>query len=146
MKFSAGSRSFLRYGYGDLLREDRRWSVIHRIWPGTQRLLLWGDPLTAAAHSRAFGFCGTDGVDICEPLSFKGRRGSGIADDRCAYADTSLRTRWDWQKYEYTYRIWGRLAYNPEADPDCWRRYLAKQFGPGARDVENALASRLRRS
>ena len=27
MKFSAGSRSFLRYGYGDLLREDRKWDV-----------------------------------------------------------------------------------------------------------------------
>ena len=64
MKFSAGSRSFLRYGYGDLLREDRKWGVLHRIWPGTQRLLLWGDPLTAAAHSRAFSFCGSDGVEI----------------------------------------------------------------------------------
>ena len=30
MKFSAGSRSFLRYGYGDLLREDRPWKVVHR--------------------------------------------------------------------------------------------------------------------
>ena len=78
MKFSAGSRSFLRYGYGDLLREDRKWGVLHRIWPGTQRLLLWGDPLTAAAHSRAFSFCGSDGVEIMEPLSFKGRRGSGL--------------------------------------------------------------------
>ena len=82
MKFSAGSRSFLRYGYGDLLREDRKWGVLHRIWPGTQRLLLWGDPLTAAAHSRAFSFCGSDGVEIMEPLSFKGRRGSGIAGNR----------------------------------------------------------------
>ena len=79
MKLSAGSRSFLRYGYGDLLREDRKCGVLHRIWPGTQRLLIWGDPLTAAAHSRAFRFCGSDGVEIMEPLSFKGRRGSGIA-------------------------------------------------------------------
>jgi hypothetical protein len=141
MKFSAGSRSFLRYGYGDLLREDRRWGVLHRIWPGTQRLLLWGDPVTAAAHARAFSFCGSDGVDICEPLSFKGRRGSGIAGDRCAYADASLRPRWDWQKYEYTYRVWGRLAYNPDADPDCWRRYLVKQFGHNAEAVETALAN-----
>ena len=82
MKLSAGSRSFLRYGYGDLLREDRKWGVLHRIWPGTQRLLLWGDPLTAAAYSRAFRFCGSDGVEIMEPLSFKGRRGSGIAGNR----------------------------------------------------------------
>lgn len=141
MKFSAGSRSFLRYGYGDLLREDRKWSVIHRIWPGTQRLLLWGDPVTAAAHSRAFGFCGSEGVEICEPLSFKGRRGSGIAGDRCAYADASLRPRWDWEKYAYSYRIWGRLIYNPNAEPDSWRRYLRRRFGPGAQAVETALGN-----
>ena len=73
MRLSAGSRSFLRYGYGDLLREDRKWGVLHRIWPGTQRLLIWGDPVAAAAHSRAFSFCGSDGVEIMEPLSFKGR-------------------------------------------------------------------------
>ncbi len=141
MKFSAGSRSFLRYGYGDLLREDRQWGVLHRIWPGTQRLLLWADPLTAAAHSRSFSFCGSDGVEIMEPLSFKGRRGSGIAGDRCAYLDTSLKPRWDWQKYEYGTRIWGRLLYNPDTDPSAWRSYLSKQFGPGALPVEAALAN-----
>jgi hypothetical protein len=141
MKFSAGSRSFLRYGYGDLLREDRPWGVLHRIWPGTQRLLLWADPLTAAAHSRAFTFCGSDGVEIMEPLSFKGRRGSGIAGDRCAYADASLKPRWDWEKYVYSHRVWGRLLYNPEAEPEVWQRYLRKQFGPGAPGIEAALAN-----
>ena len=141
MKLSAGSRSFLRYGYGDLLREDRKWGVLHRIWPGTQRLLLWGDPVTAAAHSRAFAFCGSDGVEIMEPLSFKGRRGSGIAGDRCAYLDASLKPRWDWQKYEYGTRIWGRNLYNPEADASGWRPYLSHQFGPGAAAVETAVAN-----
>ena len=115
--------------------------MLHRIWPGTQRLLLWGDPLTAAAYSRAFSFCGSDGVEIMEPLSFKGRRGSGIAGDRCAYADASLKPRWDWEKYEYGYRVWGRLLYNPDADPDGWRRYLNKHFGAGAPHVESALAN-----
>jgi len=52
-----------------MLRDDRKWNVTHRIWPGTQRLLLWGDPRRAAAYSRAFGFCGSDGAEICEPLS-----------------------------------------------------------------------------
>ena len=42
MNLSAGSRSFIRYGYGDLLKEDRPYGVLHRIWPGTQCLLLWG--------------------------------------------------------------------------------------------------------
>jgi hypothetical protein len=141
MKFSAGSRSFLRYGYGDLLREDRRWAVTHRIWPGTQRLLLWGDPMTAAAYSRAFTFSGSDGVEICEPLSFKGRRGSGIAGDRCAYGDASLRTRWDWQKYEYGTRVWGRSLYNPETDSEVWHRYTRAHFGSAAERAEAALAN-----
>ena len=141
MKLSAGSRSFLRYGYGDLLREDRKWGVLHRIWPGTQRLLIWGDPLTAAAYSRAFSFCGSDGVEIMEPLSFKGRRGSGIAGGRCAYADKSLNPRWDWQKYTYSYRVWGRHLYNPETDPDVWRRAMRHDFGSAGPDFENALAN-----
>jgi hypothetical protein len=141
MKLSSGSRSFLRYGYGDLLREDRTWGVLHRIWPGTQRLLLSGDPLTAAAYSRAFSFCGSDGVEIMEPLSFKGRRGSGIAGGRCAYADASLTPRWDWQKYSYTYRVWGRLAYNPDTDPEVWRRATRQTLGPAAADIETALAN-----
>ena len=140
MKLSTGTRSFLRYGYGDLLREDRPWTVVHRIWPGTQRLLLWGDPVTAAGYSRCFSFCGSNGVEICEPLSFKGRRGTGLPGGRCAYEDASLKPRWDWQKYEYTYRVWGRLLYNPDTEPDTWQRTLRSQFGGGAGDVEAALA------
>jgi len=138
---SSGSRSFLRYGYGDLLREDRRYGVLHRIWPGTERLLLWGDPVTAAAYSRAFSFCGSDGVEIMEPLSFKGRRGSGIAGGRCGYADTSLKPQWDWQKYLYTYRVWGRHLYNPDTDPAACQRYLRAQFKAGAAAAEAALAN-----
>ncbi|QOY90218.1 twin-arginine translocation signal domain-containing protein [Paludibaculum fermentans] len=140
MKLSAGSRSFLRYGYGDLLREDRKWDVVHRIWPGTQRLLLWGDPVTAAAYARAFRFCGSAGVEIMEPLSFKGRRGSGLPGGRCAYADTSLNPRWDWEKYVYSHRIWGRLLYNPDSSPEVWQRYLKAQFGAGSAAMESALA------
>ncbi len=140
MKLSTGIRSFLRYGYGDLLQEDRPWTVVHRIWPGTQRLLLWGDPGTAASYSRCFSFCGSNGVEICEPLSFKGRRGSGIAGNRTAYADASLVPRWDWEKYAYSYRVWGRMLYNPDAEPDTWRRLMRSQFGGGSADVETALA------
>ena len=63
-------------------------------------------------------------MEIFEPLSFKGRRGSGIGGNRTAYADATLKPRWDWEKYLYSYRVWGRLLYNPQADPDTWRREL----------------------
>lgn len=140
MNLSAGSRSFIRYGYGDLLKENRKYGVLHRIWPGTQRLLLWGDPVVSAAHSRAFSFCGSAGVELMEPLSFKGRRGSGIAADRCGYKDETLKTRWDWEKYHYSLRIFGRLTYNPDTEPDVWQRYLKNQFGNAAAPVESALS------
>jgi hypothetical protein len=139
---SSGSRSFLRYGYGDLLTEDRRYGVLHRIWPGTQRLLLWGDPETAAAYGRVSSFCGSQGVELFEPLFFKGRKGSGLPGGRNAYADPSLRpTGGDFEKYDYTYRVWGRNLYNPDGDADGWRRSLRHQFGGGAEKMEAALAS-----
>jgi hypothetical protein len=138
---SSGSRSFLRYGYGDLLTEDRRYGILHRIWPGTQRLLLWGDPETAAAYGRVATFCGSKGVEIFEPLFFKGRKGSGLPGGRDAYEDNSLPPKFDFEKYDYTYRVWGRNLYNPDGDADGWRRALVQQFGKGAEPAGLALAS-----
>lgn len=140
-KLSEGSRSFLRYGYGDLFTKNRRYDVTFRIWPGTQRLLLWGDPALAAAYGRASSFMGAKGIEICEPLFFKGRQGSGLPGGRCAYLDESLNPRLDFEKYEYTYRVWGRLLYNPQTPPDGWQRYLRAGFGPAALAIEEALAN-----
>jgi hypothetical protein len=144
MNLSAGSRSFTRYGYGDYLKNDRKYDIVYRIWPGTQRLLLWGDPVSGAAQSKIFSFCESAGVELMEPLSFKGRRGSGIPGDRCGYEDTSLKPKWDWEKYLYSLRVFGRTLYNPDTDQDVWNRYLRKQFGAGATNVEKALASATR--
>jgi hypothetical protein len=140
MSLSSGSRNFLRYGYGDLLREDRKYSLLHRIWPGTQRFLLWGDPLMANAYGRASSFSGSDGVEWMEPLSFKGRKGSGLAGGRDAYETISVGAVPDWQKYLYTYRVWGRGIYNPASPPDARKRYLAKTFADSADSAEAALA------
>lgn len=138
---SEGSRRFLRYGYGDLFQASHRYGVLFRIWAGTQRMLLWGDPAMAAGYGQASHFCGASGVEICEPLFFKGREGTGKPGGRCAYADRSLDPKGgDWRKYEYTYRLWGRLLYDPQADPDQWRRHLRRTYGPAAGSVEDTLA------
>lgn len=139
MSLSNGSRNFMRYGYGDLLRQDRKYSVLHRIWPGTQRFLLWGDPLIAAAYGRSSSFAGSDGVEWMEPLSFKGRKGSGLAGNRDGYAgvvDPNIR---DWEKYLYTYRVWGRGIYNPASNADARKRFLRKTLGSAADAGESAL-------
>ena len=138
---SFGSRNFMRYSYGDLLTAGRRYGVYTRMWPGTQRVLLWGDPAATAAYGRSSQFCGESGADLFEPLSYKGRRGSGVPGGRCSYADKSLNPRYDYEKFLYTYRLWGRHLYSPDADPESWRRYLRAQFGAAAPSVETALAS-----
>ena len=138
---SSGARSFLRYGYGDLLDEQRRYGILHRIWPGTQRVLLWGDPRFAAAFARSAGFCGTQGAELMEPLSFKGRKGSGRKGSRTGYADASLATRYDYEKYLYTYRLWGRLLYDPDTPAESWQRQLRRQYGKAAAPVEASLAA-----
>ena len=140
MALSEGSRSFTRYGYADLLREDRKYTVRHRVFAGTQRLLLWGEPQWAAAYSRAFGFCGSTGADLMEPLTCRGRRGTATASTRCGYLDSSLGPRRDWQKYEQWYRVWGRALYNPATEAEVFERPLRKQFGKDAEIVEAALA------
>jgi hypothetical protein len=137
---SNGLRRFTRYSYGDFLKEDRRHGVLFRIWPGTQRTLLWGDPIFAAGYGRHAGFCGSQGVELCEPLAFKGRMGSGRPGGRTAYADPTLAPSYDWEKFAYTYRVWGRLTYNPDAAPETWRRQLATDFGSAAAACEGALA------
>jgi hypothetical protein len=141
-KLSNGARRFLRYGYGDLFQRDRRFGVLFRIWPGTQRTLLWGDPALASGYGHASHFGGASGVEIFEPLFFKGRQGSGLPGGRCAYSDDSLKPQdGDWSKYRLSYRIWGRNLYSPETDPEGWRRSLRSDFGKATAPAEQALSS-----
>jgi hypothetical protein len=138
-----GARRFTRYGYADYLSEDRPTDVIFRMWPGTQKLLLWGDPALASGYGRYATLGGSRGLEFCEPLTFKGRRGSGEPGRRDPYVRDDLRLGVsDWKKYRYAYVLWGRLMYNPDADSTVWRRALREDYGDEATvDIEAALAS-----
>lgn len=148
-ELSGGARRFMRYSYGDLFKSDRKYDVYFRIWPGTQRVLLWGDPKLAAGDGRGFNMCGSLGVDLFEPLSFKGRGGSGVSSApgaRCSYEDRTLAPRYDWEKFAYSYRVWGRMIYNPNADPqECYRFWNKhRKAGPAIAEAL-AIASRILR-
>ena len=142
-ELSNGARRFMRYSYGDLFKKNRTYDVYFRIWPGTQRVLMWGDPKLAAGDGRGFSMCGSLGVDLFEPLSFKGRGGSGVssaAGGRCSYADESLAPKHDWDKFSYSYRVWGRHIYNPDSDPSACHRYWDKQLQMAGPSMAHALA------
>jgi hypothetical protein len=138
---SGGARLFTRYGYADFFQKGSKSQLLFRLWPGSQRHLLSGDPALCAAYARTAHFCGATGIDLMEPLTFKGREGSGHPGGRCAYSDQSLNPKADWEKFEYYYRLWGRHLYDPDVNPEIWRRYLRREFGPGAEAVETALAN-----
>jgi hypothetical protein len=138
---SNGARRFTRYSYADLFRAGRRYDILFRRWPGTQRHTLNGDPAQAAAYGRTAHFCDAAGLEICEPLTFKGRDGSGHAGGRLAYINPALRPDGpDWAKFDYSYRLWGRTLYDPDADPEAWRRPLRTTFGAAAIPLEQAMA------
>lgn len=138
---SSGARSFTRYGYGDFFYQGSKAKILYRLWPGTQRHLLSADPEMAAAYGRTSHFCGAAGIDLMEPMTFKGREGSGHAGSRCAYNDAQLNPKYDYEKYEYYYRVWGRKLYNPDTPVEATRRSLRTTFGIGAEPIEAALAS-----
>ncbi|MEM5471797.1 hypothetical protein WNZ14_08660 [Hoeflea sp. AS60] len=140
-KFSEGSRKFMRYSYGDLLHQDRSYDIIFRIWPGTTRVLLWGDPAIAGGYGRNSVFCGSLGVELCEPLSFKGRMGTGTSGGRTGYQDKWRVHDRDWKKFEYTYRVWGRSLYNPDAEREAFSRFLEAKFGEAAAHCGRAISS-----
>jgi len=138
---SNGDRRFTRYGYADMYQEGANLGLIYRLWPGTQRHLLKGDAALAAAMARSASFCNADGLEIMEPLTFKGREGSSQPGGRNAYLDESLNPpEGDFAKFEISYRQWGRTLYDPATKPDAWRRSQRAKLGAGADAAQDALA------
>src|SRR5215472_846151 len=138
---SSGSRNFTRYGYGDFYGQRDEITLLYRVWPGTQRHLLWADPALAAGYGRAAHFCGAAGMEICEPLTFKGREGSGHPGGRNAYGDGMLAAfHPDADKFAIAYRVWGRALYNPEGSSDAYHRWFRYQFGQGGAELMSALS------
>ena len=115
--------------------------VLYRVWPGTQRHLLWADAALASGYGRAAHFCGATGMEFCEPLTFKGREGSGHAGGRLAYAGAEFGpANLDSRKFALTYAVWGRYLYNPDTAPEFLHRALKSSFGPAGPALEAALA------
>jgi hypothetical protein len=140
-KLSVGSRRFMRQSYGDMLPAGKKWQVVFRVWPGTQRVLTWGDPALAAGYGRSASFAGADGIEWMEPMTFKGRQGTGIRGGRLGFRDPALTTRYDWEKHLLQFRLFGRLSFSPDAGPESWRRFGRGRFGDAAEAVEAALAA-----
>jgi hypothetical protein len=139
---SNGARNFTRYGYGDFYQEGNGIELLYRVWPGTQRHLLWGDAGLASGYGHAANFCGASGMELLDLLTFKGREGSGHPGGRDAYANQQLgSSKLDTDKFDVTYFLWGRHLYNPQTAPDAYQRFLKRTYGDAGEDLGIALAN-----
>ena len=78
MTLSEGARIATRYGYADLLREDRQLHHPASRVLGNAEAAALGRPRLRLRPTRACsGFCGSTGADLMEPLTCRGRRGTG---------------------------------------------------------------------
>ena len=145
MSVTLGARMFTRYSYGDFMRRDRDYEVSTRVWNGTQRILLWADPLFAAAMGREATFDGAKGTEVFDPLSLRGRWDTAGEATRTAYSDLSLEPERDWHKFRLFYRVWGRGLYGDNGLGAAWDRYLKHEHGAngGALGVAISAASRI---
>jgi hypothetical protein len=142
-------RNFTRYGYGDYAVATRPYGLVHRVWPGTQRILLWGDPTLAAGYGRHADFAGALGIEWFEPMSILGKKDSAAIGSpgkprtsRALYRDPALQAACDdWRKFRYTYRLLGRTAYDPDVPVADLLRSLTAAYGDAAPAVARALGA-----
>ncbi len=130
-----------RYSFGAMLSHPRDYRVVYQLWSvGSQRLLLWGDPTYAARFAESCRLGDGNGFEVNAPLTNKGF--GDLPGKWRIFADKSLEHfRWEHERYWSFYLGFGRLGYNPKADPEIWRRELRSRFGTAADEIESAYRS-----
>ncbi len=122
-----------RHGYADLLRYPRRYKMHWRLWSGgTTRVLLWGDSDYVRRFAESTHLYDGEGFEVNEPLATKmqdhphDEEPFDLLAARYRYCD------WEFERYWFFFRLFGRIGYNPDAPPEVWRREFETRFGKGA--------------
>ncbi len=122
-----------RHGYADLLRHPQRYRIHWQLWNGgTTRLLLWGDPEYVRRFASSVRLYDGNSFEVNEMLATKML---GEPQDETPLEILNPKYRYydyEFERYWHFYRVWGRLTYNPNAEPAVWTREFEKRFGPVA--------------
>ena len=107
-------RSYRRYGYWDLLYQDRPYSVMYRLWSfGSQKILLWGNLDYTRRFAEATHLGDAVGFETFAPLSQKGF-GNWTGGNWRIFADRELEYyRWEFERYWAYYLTFGLATYSP---------------------------------
>jgi len=130
-----------RGGYADMLRYPRTYKLHWTLWTsGSMRVLLWGNPDYVRRFARTSHLGDADGFDIYEPLSTKM---AGHAHDLKPFDLLAPQYRYydfEFQRYWYYLKLFGRLTYNPQTSAQEWDHEFASRLGAApAPYVERAL-------
>ena len=98
---------------------------------GSHRLFLWGDPEYVRRFAPTTTFQNASGFEICAPLSQKGI-GNAPGAWRVLKDKNREHYTWEFERYWSTYRLFGRLTYNPDTADEIWLRDIRRRFGAEA--------------
>jgi len=122
-----------RHGYADLLRYPKRYDVHWRLWnAGTTRVLLWSDPEYVRRFAESTHLYGGQGFEVNEPMGTKMQDHPHdlppfeLMRPEYRYYD------WEFERYWYFYRVFGRVSYNPDTPGEVLRRGFERRFGSKA--------------
>jgi hypothetical protein len=122
-----------RHGYADLLHYPQRYRIHWQLWNGgTSRVLLWGDPDYVRRFASTVRLYDGNSFELNEMLATKML---GEPQDETPLEILNPKYRYydyEFERYWHFYRVWGRLTYNPSAEPEVWSREFTKRFGPAA--------------
>ena len=133
-----------RYSYANLLKKPRYFDVLYRLWNyGSTNLFLWGDADYARRFSKSCGLSGSAGFEVNAPLSLKYGHELSHKEPWHTFADPKLRSGdWEDERFWLWYTVFGRLGYDPDADPEIWAGEFRQRFGErAAPEAERALAA-----
>ena len=122
-----------RHSYADLLTFPQRYRVHWQLWSGgTTRLLLWGDPDYVRRFAESAKLYDGDSFEVNEMLATR-----MLGEQHDAKVLDVLNPAYRYYDYEFErywnfYRLFGRLTYNPEAQPEVWEHEFAVRFGAKA--------------
>ena len=119
-----------RHGYADLLRHPKRYDVHWRVWSGgTARFLLWGDPEYVRRFVESAQIYGGNSFEVNEMLATKMLGEPHDAEPFQLHTPAYRHYDYEFQRYWHYYQVWGRVSYNPQADPEIWQREFVRRFG-----------------
>ncbi len=138
----ADLKEYRRYGYADILRENRRYRVLYRLWTiGSQKILLWGDMRYTSVFAKSCDIYGGSGFEICAPLSNKGYGNMDEGQWHIMEDPADEYYRWEQMRYWAYYMSFGLAGYDPKDHQPVYSSEFRSRFGIYGDDVMQAFES-----